>query len=49
MIVKLLIAAILVFFATAVAACNTTKGVGEDLQKGGRAIERSAERHGAEP
>jgi entericidin B len=29
--------------AASVAACNTVEGVGEDMQSGGRAIERSAD------
>ena len=30
------------------AACNTTRGAGEDLQKAGEGIQHSAERHGAD-
>ena len=30
-------------------ACNTMKGAGEDLQRGGENLERSAEKHGAQP
>jgi predicted small secreted protein len=29
-------------------ACNTTRGVGEDIEKGGSALKHSAERHGAD-
>lgn len=31
-----------------VPACNTTKGVGKDIEKAGAGIERSADKHGAE-
>ncbi len=30
------------------AACNTTKGLGTDIEKAGDAIEQSAERNGAD-
>jgi predicted small secreted protein len=30
------------------AACNTTKGAGKDLQQAGEGIQNSAERHGAD-
>jgi len=30
------------------AACNTTRGAGQDIEKGGQAIQRSAEKHGAD-
>ena len=29
----------------ALSACNTTRGIGEDMQSGGRALSDSAERH----
>lgn len=32
----------------AIAACNTTKGVGKDMEKAGEGIQGSAEKHGAE-
>ena len=32
----------------ALTACNTTAGAGKDLQQGGKALENSAEQHGAE-
>jgi len=30
------------------AGCNTTRGFGRDVEKGGEALQRSAERHGAD-
>ncbi|HYE48571.1 MAG TPA: entericidin A/B family lipoprotein [Azospirillaceae bacterium] len=39
---KKLLAAGLLLAATAVSACNTVAGAGEDLQAGGRAVERTA-------
>ncbi len=32
----------------ALSACNTTKGAGRDLERGGESLQRSAERHGAD-
>ncbi|MCP9874387.1 entericidin A/B family lipoprotein [Synechococcus sp. Cruz CV-v-12] len=29
-------------------ACNTTKGVGEDIEKAGAGLQRSADRNGAD-
>ena len=29
------------------AACNTTKGVGKDIEKAGEGLQHSADRHGA--
>jgi predicted small secreted protein len=29
-------------------ACNTSKGFGKDMEKGGEAIQNSAEKHGAD-
>jgi predicted small secreted protein len=42
-------ALILTFVAAAVAltACNTTRGVGEDIEAAGSGIKNSAERNGA--
>lgn len=31
-----------------IAACNTSKGLGRDMQKAGQGIENSAEKHGAD-
>jgi entericidin B len=42
-----LILVLLVVSAAALAACNTTKGAGKDLQSAGKGIENSAERNGA--
>jgi len=28
-----------------ISACNTVEGAGEDIEKGGKSIQRSAERH----
>jgi predicted small secreted protein len=36
-------AAILTSFAMAASGCNTVRGVGEDIQRGGEAIERVAD------
>ncbi len=36
-------------FGIGMAGCNTTKGVGQDLQSGGQSIEKSADNHGAQP
>jgi predicted small secreted protein len=46
----LLISTMLVvgFSGLALSACNTTKGFGQDMKKGGQALENSAERHGAD-
>ena len=33
----------------ALSACNTMAGAGQDLQKGGSALQNSADQHGAEP
>ncbi|MEK6701889.1 MAG: entericidin A/B family lipoprotein [Planctomycetota bacterium] len=33
--------------AVALAACNTTKGVGKDIEKVGEGLQNSADRHGA--
>ena len=30
------------------AACNTSKGVGKDLEKAGEGVQKSAEKHGAD-
>lgn len=32
----------------ALTACNTMKGVGQDLSVGGKAITKSADKHGAQ-
>ena len=36
-------ALIALLFAASVSACNTMEGAGEDIQSGGRALERGAE------
>lgn len=33
--------------AVALGACNTTKGVGKDIEKAGEGLQNSADRHGA--
>jgi predicted small secreted protein len=43
MLMKLTFAAFAFLLAAAAAACNTVKGVGEDAQAAGQAIENSAE------
>ncbi|HYC03002.1 MAG TPA: entericidin A/B family lipoprotein [Azospirillaceae bacterium] len=39
-----LIAAGLLLAATSLSACNTVAGAGEDLQAGGKAVERTADK-----
>ncbi|WP_374354786.1 entericidin A/B family lipoprotein [Chitinimonas sp.] len=39
---KLLVAATAVFALFQLSACNTVRGVGEDIKKGGEAIEKAA-------
>ena len=34
----------IVFSASVLTACNTVKGVGKDVQQGGQAIERTAQK-----
>jgi predicted small secreted protein len=41
----LLVLAGLALGAPMLAACNTTAGLGQDMQAGGRAMERSADRN----
>lgn len=43
MLKKLLALAILASMALSVAACNTTKGVGKDIEKGGEKIQDAAD------
>ncbi len=45
----MLAVAILMAFVISIPACNTTKGVGQDMQSGGQSIEKSADQHGAQP
>lgn len=40
---ELVLMTFLVAFAALLTGCNTVEGAGQDLQSGGRAIERSAE------
>ncbi len=40
------VSAVAILFLT-LAACNTVKGVGQDMQAGGKALSGSAEKHGA--
>jgi len=42
---KKLAAVILVACFAGLAGCNTMEGAGEDIQKGGEALEKSAEKH----
>ena len=44
--VGLLIGILLLVFA--LQACNTTKGAGKDIERGGEKLQNSAERHGAQ-
>ncbi|HGE8407978.1 TPA: entericidin A/B family lipoprotein [Serratia marcescens] len=43
MLKKSIIAIFSLMIVTSLTACNTTRGVGEDIQAGGKAIQRSAE------
>jgi entericidin B len=43
MLNKSIIAIFSLMFLASLTACNTTQGVGEDIQAGGKAIQRSAE------
>jgi entericidin B len=36
------------FSSVVLSACNTTRGAGQDIEKGGHALKNSAERHGAD-
>ena len=45
----MLAVAVLMSFIVTLPACNTTKGVGQDMQSGGQSIENSADQHGATP
>lgn len=46
--VKVVVAMSILAAALAVGACNTTKGVGKDIEKAGEGLKNSAERNGAE-
>jgi predicted small secreted protein len=46
-LVKPLFALALVALTLALPACNTTKGMGKDMEKAGEGIQNSAEKHGA--
>ena len=39
---KIVFTALVVAFALSTGACNTVRGIGEDVQAGGRAIEKAA-------
>ncbi|AOF01866.1 MULTISPECIES: entericidin A/B family lipoprotein [Serratia] len=43
MLKKSIIAIFSLMILASLTACNTTRGVGEDIQAGGKAIQRSAE------
>jgi entericidin B len=45
---SLLVAFSLVTAAGALSACNTMAGAGQDMQSGGKALENSADKHGAD-
>jgi len=38
------VTALFAFLMTSLSACNTVRGAGEDLQRGGQAIENAADR-----
>ncbi len=44
-LIRLAILAAVLSMPLAIAACNTVEGAGQDIQKGGRAIENSADRN----
>ena len=37
-----LLAVLIVAFALSAAACNTVRGIGKDIERGGQAIEKAA-------
>ncbi len=39
---KIVFTALVFVFALSTVACNTVRGIGEDVQAGGRAIEKAA-------
>jgi predicted small secreted protein len=45
----LLVALSLVMTLAALSACNTMAGAGQDIEHGGKALENSADRNGAQP
>jgi predicted small secreted protein len=40
--------AVLLLSCVLLTACNTTKGVGEDIEKAGEGLQNSADKHGAD-
>lgn len=48
MTARLLGVCMLAALCLSVAACNTTKGAGKDVQELGKSVEESAEKHGAD-
>ena len=46
---KVLVAAAAFGMGMAIAGCNTTKGVGQDVKAAGSGLENAAERNGAHP
>jgi len=47
-VVKAVCLAALAGLVITATACNTTRGAGKDIEKGGEAIKKSAERNGAD-
>jgi len=45
---KVLLVGVCVCLTIALAACNTTKGLGTDIKKAGEGLEGSADRNGAD-
>lgn len=43
MLKKCLVALFSVFVLSAVVGCNTTRGIGQDVEAGGKAIQRSTQ------
>ncbi|THF66853.1 entericidin A/B family lipoprotein [Pseudothauera nasutitermitis] len=41
---KTIVVAVLVAAGMALSGCNTVKGIGKDVQKGGQAIEKAADK-----
>ena len=45
---QIILSVMLLATTLSLTACNTVAGFGEDVQRSGHALERSAERHGAD-
>jgi predicted small secreted protein len=45
--IRIVVGAAVAAFIVSVAACNTTKGLGTDIEKAGEGLKESADRNGA--